>query len=116
MRAAVLTEYNKPWQLKDVPDPKPGPGQVVVRIEACGLCGTDVHVHHGIMPFVTLPIVPGHEPVGRIVEVGAGVSDLRVGDRVGAGWVQKGCGRCAACQGSRFWQCARYRAVLQVGK
>ncbi len=115
MRAAVITEYNKPWSLKEIPDPKPGPGQVVVKIETCGLCGTDVHVHRGHMPFIPVPVVPGHEPVGRVIEVGAGVTDLKVGDRVGAGWVQKGCGRCAACQSHRFWNCAQAQSWIQLG-
>ena len=115
MRAAVLTEYKKPWQLKSVDDPKPGPGQVLVRVEACGVCGTDVHVAHGLMPFVTTPCVPGHEPVGKIVELGAGVTDLKVGDRVGTAWVQKGCGRCHSCQSSRFWECAQGQTWAQLG-
>jgi 2-desacetyl-2-hydroxyethyl bacteriochlorophyllide A dehydrogenase len=115
MRAAVLSEFRKPWQLKDVPEPKPGPGQVVVRIEACGLCGTDVHVHHGLLPFVQLPVIPGHEPVGRVVETGPGVTDLRVGDRVGVSWVQKGCGRCGACLSRRDWLCMQAQSWVQLG-
>ena len=104
MKAAVLPAYNQPWELKDLPDPKPGPGQVLIRIEASGFCGTDVHLHHGHLPFVPTPIVCGHEPVGIIEELGAGVTHLKKNDRVGVSWVQKGCGRCPACQSG----CERY--------
>ena len=97
MRAAVITQLNQPWELKTLPDPHPQPGQVVIKVHASGMCGTDLHVHHGRMG-LTPPIVAGHEPVGEIVEVGAGVTDLRVGDRVGVHWSQKGCGRCRTCQ------------------
>lgn len=116
MRAAVLEEFNKPFRLVSVPDPKPGPGQLLLRIEACGLCGTDVHVHHGhLAGMVKPPVVTGHEPVGRVVELGAGVTDFKVGDRVGAGWVQKGCGRCALCQSHRFWLCHQGQTWIQLG-
>lgn len=115
MRAAVLGEFNKPHRLETVPDPKPGPGQIVVRIEASGLCGTDVHVHHGHLGMVKTPVITGHEPVGRVVELGAGVTDLKVGDRVGVGWVQKGCGRCDACQSQRFWLCAKGQTWMDLG-
>jgi D-arabinose 1-dehydrogenase-like Zn-dependent alcohol dehydrogenase len=115
MRAAVLTKYNEAWQVKDVPDPRPEDGQVIVRIEACGLCGTDVHLHHGYLPFVQLPVVPGHEPVGRIVEVGRGVVGLKVGDRVGVSWVQQGCGHCRACQEQREGYCQAGQSWINLG-
>jgi D-arabinose 1-dehydrogenase-like Zn-dependent alcohol dehydrogenase len=105
MRASVLTKYNEPWQLKDLPDPHAEDGQVIIRVEASGLCGTDVHVHKGFMPFVKTPIVCGHEPVGKIVEVGPGVIGLKVGDRVGVSWTQQGCGRCRACMEQREMNC-----------
>src|SRR5258705_11780658 len=92
MRAAVITEFNKPWELKTVADPKPVAGQVVIQIEASGMCGTDVHVHHGYLP-VKPPIVAGHEPVGKIVEVGAGVTNYKTGDRGGVDWQQARWGR-----------------------
>src|SRR5262245_26351071 len=98
MRAAVLKQYNQPWSLEEVKDPRPQAGQVLMKVEASGLCGTDVHVHRGFLPMAKPPLVPGHEPVGRIVELGQGVTDLKVGDRVGVSWNQKGCGRCRACQ------------------
>jgi len=115
MRAALLSKFNEPWQVKDVPDPRAEDGQVIVRIEACGLCGTDVHVHHGYIPGIQLPIVPGHEPVGRIVEVGRGVMGLKVGDRVGVSWAQQGCGRCRACQEQREGYCQSSQSWMQLG-
>lgn len=97
MKAAVITKVNSPWEIVERPKPSPQAGQVLIKVHACGLCGTDLHVHHGLFP-VPLPCVPGHEPVGEIVEVGPGVTDLVVGDRVGVFWHQRGCGRCTMCQ------------------
>jgi D-arabinose 1-dehydrogenase-like Zn-dependent alcohol dehydrogenase len=114
MRAAVLTEFNHDWQLQTLPDPHPAPGQVVIRIRASGICGTDLHAHHGHLG-VKLPIVLGHEPAGEIVELGAGVLDLKVGDRVGVFWNQKGCGRCAACQSGRPEHCPTAQSWMNLG-
>lgn len=114
MRAAVITKLNAPWELKNIDDPRPGAGQVVIRIRASGMCGTDVHVHHGHLP-VNLPIVAGHEPVGEVVELGAGVTTLKVGDRVGVSWNQKGCGRCAQCQGGKSGYCAEGQSWMNLG-
>lgn len=115
MRAVTLEQYKMPWTLKEMPDPEPGPGQVVIAIEACGLCGTDVHIHEGHMPFIRPPVVLGHEPVGKIAAVGAGVTALRVGDRVGVGWVQRGCGRCDACQRQKPWYCMKSVTWISTG-
>jgi D-arabinose 1-dehydrogenase-like Zn-dependent alcohol dehydrogenase len=114
MRAAVLTEFNHDWQLQTLPDPRPAAGQVVIRIRASGMCGTDLHAHHGHLG-VKLPIVLGHEPAGEIVELGAGVLDLKVGDRVGVFWNQKGCGRCAACQSGRPEHCPTAQSWMNLG-
>ena len=114
MRAAVLTEVRKPWVIKTLPDPKPQPGQVLIRIRASGMCGTDLHAHDGVMP-VPLPIVLGHEPVGEIVETGPGVNGLRTGDRVGVSWTQKGCGRCRFCQEGRDSYCAEAQTWVHLG-
>src|SRR3989441_1886279 len=114
MRAAVMTEVRNPWTIKTLPDPKPQAGQVLIRIRASGMCGTDLHVHHGVMP-VPLPLVLGHEPVGEIVEVGAGVAGLRAGDRVGVSWTQRGCGRCRFCQEQREGYCPEYQSWIQMG-
>ncbi len=96
MRASVIREFNRPWRIEELPDPVPAPGQVLIRIHASGLCGTDVHVHHGYLP-VSAPLVAGHEPVGEVVQVGEGVSWPAVGDRVGVSWIQRGCGACRQC-------------------
>jgi len=96
MKAAVVPSVNGKWQVKDWQTPAAGPNQVVIKIHASGLCYTDVHLTHGLfnLPF---PRVLGHEPVGEIVEVGPGVTSRKIGDRVGVGWVQRGCGRCEWC-------------------
>ena len=114
MRAAVLTEFNKDWQFQTLPDPRPAPGQVLIRIHASGMCGTDLHAHHGHLGAKT-PIVLGHEPTGEIVELGAGVLDLRVGDRVGVFWNQKGDGRCAVCQAGRPDRCPNGQSWMHLG-
>jgi 2-desacetyl-2-hydroxyethyl bacteriochlorophyllide A dehydrogenase len=114
MRAAVISKFNQPWELTTLPDPKPQPGQVLIRVRASGMCGTDVHVHHGMFP-LPMPIVAGHEPVGEVVELGAGVTDFRVGDRVGTFWNQKGCGRCAACQSGHQGRCAKAQTWMHLG-
>jgi len=114
MRAAVITEFNAPWQIRDIADVRPGPGQVVVRVRASGMCGTDLHVHHGVFPLKP-PFVAGHEPTGDVVELGAGVTDLKVGDRVGVFWNQKGCGRCEVCQSGRPDQCREAQTWMHVG-
>jgi len=114
MRAAAVTEFNKPWEIRDMADPRPAPGQVVIKVRASGMCGTDLHVHHGMFPLKT-PIVAGHEPAGEIVELGAGVTDLKVGDRVGVFWHQKGCGRCDACQSGHPGNCATAQSWMNLG-
>lgn len=96
MKAAVVPAVGGSWRVEDVPTPKPGPNQVLMRIRASGLCYTDVHLTNGAMP-VEFPRTLGHEPVGEIVEVGEGVRTRRAGDRVGVPWVQAACGRCEWC-------------------
>jgi len=114
MRAAVVTEFNKPWEIKDLPDPRPGPGQVVVRIRASGMCASDITAHQGYLP-VRTPFVAGHEPAGEIAEIGPGVTDLKVRDRVGVSWHQKGCGRCDACQAGHSHHCLTMQTWMDVG-
>lgn len=104
MKAAVCEKTNAPWVLKDLPEPEPKAGQVVIKIQAAGLCGTDIHLKHGLLP-VKLPLVPGHEPVGEVVKIGPGVTSIKVGDRVGVSWNQKGCGRCHYCQEEKDKYC-----------
>jgi D-arabinose 1-dehydrogenase-like Zn-dependent alcohol dehydrogenase len=114
MRAAVITKFNEPWEIKKMPDPRPAAGQVLIRVRASGMCATDIHVHHGVFPLPT-PVVAGHEPVGEIVELGAGVTDFRVGDVVGVNWFQKGCGRCAACLSGHPSRCAQAQTWMNLG-
>ena len=91
----------RPLALQDRPDPSPGPSEVLVRVLACGVCRTDLHVVEGDLPPRKLPIVPGHQIVGRVEVLGAGASRFRVGDRVGIAWLRATCGRCAYCDAGR---------------
>lgn len=98
MRAAVVTSFTEPLQLQDRPVPTPGPGQVLVRIETSGLCHTDIHAAHGDWPVKpSPPFVPGHEGVGIVEAIGAGVTAHGVGDRVALPWLGHACGHCDHC-------------------
>ena len=100
MRAAVVTAFTAPLELLELPVPEPGPGQVLVRIECTGLCHTDIHAAHGDWPVTpTPPFVPGHEGIGRVEALGAGVTERAVGDRVAIAWLGSACGRCRYCIG-----------------
>ena len=87
MRAAVVPAPHGKWEVRDVPTPAPGAGQVLIKIHASGLCYTDVHITESLIP-TQFPRTLGHEPVGEIVATGAGVTTRQVGDRVGVPWVQ----------------------------
>ncbi len=98
MRAAVVREFGAPLVIEERSDPTPGPDQVVVAIEASGLCHTDIHAAHGDWPIKpSPPFVPGHEGVGRVTAVGDAVTAVRAGDRVAVPWLGKACGHCDYC-------------------
>jgi propanol-preferring alcohol dehydrogenase len=98
MKAAVVTGFTEPLEVQDRPIPTPGPGQVLVRIEASGLCHTDIHAAHGDWPVKPVPpFVPGHEGVGIVEVLGDGVDQRAVGDRVALPWLGHACGHCDHC-------------------
>lgn len=97
MRAMLLRAVGRPLVMTDLPEPKPGPGQVVVAVHACGVCRTDLHVVDGELPDAKYPLVPGHEIVGHVIALGEGVSDYALGDRVGIPWLGWSCGTCRFC-------------------
>jgi len=98
MQAAVVEQFGKPLVLQEREIPSPGPSQILVKTEACGVCHTDLHAAHGDWPLKpTLPFIPGHEAIGRIVAVGSGVTIVKEGDRVGVPWLYSACGHCEYC-------------------
>lgn len=100
MKAAVLRAFGQPLQIEEVPVPRPGPGDLLVKIEACGVCHTDLHAVEGDWPVKpNPPFIPGHEGVGHVVAVGAGVKHVKEGDRVGIPWLYSACGHCVHCLG-----------------
>lgn len=110
MRAAQLTEYRKPLEVVEIPDPKCGPTDAVIQVAACGVCRTDWHLWNGDWSWIgfqaPLPHVPGHEVVGTVLEVGAEVRRIRVGDTVVVPWTQ-GCGVCSSCLRGHINTCER---------
>ncbi|MEC4890500.1 MAG: zinc-dependent alcohol dehydrogenase family protein [Nitrospira sp.] len=113
MKAMVLDRAGDvstdPLQLRDLPMPVPGAGQVLVKVQVCGVCRTDLHVIEGELPDVKRPLVPGHQVVGIVTQLGAGVEGLKEGDRVGIAWLQGTCGTCEFCTSGRENLCLQAR-------
>jgi alcohol dehydrogenase, propanol-preferring len=107
MQAMVLKKLKMALDWTDLPDPQPGPGEIRVKVAACGVCRTDLHVVDGELPDAKVPIIPGHEIVGRIDAIGAGVDGLRLGERVGIPWLGHTCGACPFCTGGHENLCDR---------
>ena len=101
MHAMVLNALHTPLVWTELPDRLPGPGQIRVKVAACGVCRTDLHVVDGELPHPQVPIIPGHEIVGRIDALGSGVTDLKLGQRVGIPWLGHTCGVCPYCKMQR---------------
>jgi propanol-preferring alcohol dehydrogenase len=98
MQAAIVERFGKALVIQEVAIPTPGPGQILVKTEACGVCHTDVHAAAGDWPLKpTLPFIPGHEAIGRVAAIGAGVTLVKEGDRVGVPWLYSACGHCEYC-------------------
>jgi propanol-preferring alcohol dehydrogenase len=109
MRAMQLERPGEPLQATELPEPQPGPGQILIRVHACGVCRTDLHIVDGDLPRAKSPVVPGHEIVGTIAALGAGVDGFSEGQRVGVPWLGYTCGRCRFCVEGRENLCPEAR-------
>jgi alcohol dehydrogenase, propanol-preferring len=109
MRAQLLTAIGQPLVAAEVPAPRPGPAQVLIKVHACAVCRTDLHVVDGELPEPKLPLIPGHEIVGTIIDKGAGADRFNIGDRVGVPWLGWTCGMCDYCHDGRENLCDRAR-------
>src|SRR5512137_1361941 len=105
MRACVLTApaevSTRPLVLRELPSPPLAADEVRIRISACGICRTDLHVVEGELPVRHSPVIPGHQVVGRVVEMGSAVTGFNVGQRVGVAWLHRTCGVCRYCRSGR---------------
>lgn len=101
MKAMVLEKVGSPLQLRELPNPVPDPEQILIRVLACAVCRTDLHVMDGDLPSKKLPIILGHQIVGKVEEVGSSASRFSVGDTVGVPWLGKTCGKCKYCVSQR---------------
>jgi alcohol dehydrogenase, propanol-preferring len=113
MKGAVLREFKRPLAIEEVDQPQPGAGEILLRIEACGVCHSDLHVADGDWPqfakIVKTPLILGHEVAGVVVEKDAAVEDLKVGDRVGVPWIYWTCGECEFCHEGNENLCRRQK-------
>src|SRR3954466_13701270 len=117
MRAMVLRkigpmrEGRAALERAELPDPRPGPGEVLIAVSTCGVCHTELDEIEGRTPPPRLPVIPGHQVVGRVEALGEGATDFGVGDRVGVAWIYSACGRCAYCRRGEENLCDRYQAT-----
>jgi propanol-preferring alcohol dehydrogenase len=106
-----MAQNPRPLRMETLPDPVPGPGEVLIRVVTSGVCHTELDEIEGRTPPSTLPVVLGHQVVGRVVEVGPGVTRHQEGDRVGVGWIFSSCGECRYCRGGQDNLCPDFRAT-----
>jgi propanol-preferring alcohol dehydrogenase len=115
MKAAVLHEFDRPLTIEEIPTPVPGHGEVLIKVAACGVCHSDLHLATGewelLKPITKLPLVLGHEVTGTIAGVGEGVSGFEIGDRVGVPWLHDTCGECEFCQIGRETLCLKQQVT-----
>src|SRR5271170_7662255 len=113
MKAAVLHEFKTPLKIEEVARPEPGPDEVLIEVEVCGVCHSDLHVADGDWPqfsrIVKKPLILGHEIVGQVVERGAEVTTISVGERVGLPWLHWSCGQCEFCREGNENLCVKQR-------
>jgi propanol-preferring alcohol dehydrogenase len=109
MRAMVLHQLKRPLQLQDVATPTPGPGQLLIRVGACAVCRTDLHIFDGELPHPKLPLIPGHQIVGYVEAIGSGVNGFAKGQRVGIPWLAWTDGSCPYCKSARENLCDNAR-------
>ena len=113
MKAAVLREFKSPLSVEEVEEPVPAANEVLIQVEACGACHSDVHLADGdwtqLAGIVKRPLIPGHEVAGRIVRTGSAVRELQIGDRVGLPWIHWTCGECEFCKTGNENVCPRQR-------
>jgi len=113
MKAAILHDFKKPLSIEDVERPRPAADEVLIQVEACGACHSDVHVADGdwkqLAGIVKRPLILGHEIAGHVVEKGGAVDDLQIGDRVGVPWIHWSCGECEFCREENENLCSRQK-------
>jgi propanol-preferring alcohol dehydrogenase len=113
MKAALLHELNKPLTIEEVERPKPGENEVLIKVEASGVCHSDLHIIEGDWKqfggITKIPLIPGHEVAGRVAEAGSAVRDLKPGDRVGVPWIHWTCGECEFCRSGYENLCAKQK-------
>jgi propanol-preferring alcohol dehydrogenase len=110
-RISDLQTEPAPLVLEDIPPPTPEPDEVLIRVAACGVCHTELDIIEGRTPPPALPIIPGHQVVGRVVQTGSTVTDLQPGERVGVAWIFDACGTCAYCREGRENLCSNFRGT-----
>lgn len=101
MHAMVLEKIGEPLKLRELPKPTPGPGQLLLKVHACGVCRTDLHILDGELPHPNLPLVLGHQIVGTVAAIGTETQGFKIGERVGVPWLQGACGMCSYCLNGR---------------
>jgi alcohol dehydrogenase, propanol-preferring len=113
MKAAILREFKEPLSIEEIAQPTPGPDEVLIAVEACGVCHSDLHLADGdwpqLVPITKRPLILGHEIAGRVVEKGASVESLNLGERVGVPWLHWSCGACEFCREGNENLCARQK-------
>ncbi len=113
MKAAVLQSIGSPLVIEDVPTPSPGSGEVLIKVEACGVCHSDLHLADGdwdlLRPITKIPVILGHEVAGTVAALGEGVTSRALGDRVGVPWIYWSCGECEFCKENREILCLKQK-------